>query len=49
MKNLATFINKHFPKLAMEIYYIIDYERYGPEPEDYTDEYISECIEDLPF
>ena len=49
MKKLALLINKHFPKLAEEIYYIIERERYGPEPEDYTDEYISGCIEDLPF
>ena len=46
MKNLATFIRKHFPALSMEIYYIIDYERYGPEPEIYSDEYIAQ---DLPF
>tara|TARA_Y100000296_G_C4952624_1_gene146954 strand:- start:183 stop:374 length:192 start_codon:yes stop_codon:yes gene_type:complete len=49
MKNLATFIIKHFPKLAEEIYYIIERERYNPEPEEYSDEYISGCIEDLPF
>ena len=49
MKKIATFIRKHFPKLAEEIYYIIERERYNPEPEDYTDEYISGCIEDLPF
>ena len=50
MKKLALLINKHFPKLAEEIYYIIDYERYSPEPEDYTQEYIEGCsAEDLPF
>ena len=46
MKNLATFINKHFPKLAMEIYYIIERERYNPEPAGWE----NACsAEDLPF
>lgn len=49
MKKLATFINKHFPKLAMEIYYIIDCEKYrlGEELADLDKDYYYE--EDLPF
>ena len=46
MKNLATFIIKHFPKLAEEIYYIIDHERYHTEPAGWE----NACsAEDLPF
>jgi len=50
MKKIAIFINKHFPKLAEEIYYIIERERYNPEPEEYSDdELITWTGEDLPF